>query len=259
MSSGAWKRLEIELKAPEEYCVSNTEKAQRLKEIVKTLFELASTYSARGTGPLKSVLIDGIDEETLWEQLQTRNNPLLKYIRKYLKTSSKKTLEFIPLENDEDEEGDETSEDISNESYGEDMNVDENEDGEEEEEEDDNDDSKHDSDEDEDEDEEDSASYDSDDVTEEERIPKERTVKSNTDDGWNTDEELGMEAWLDATEELDNQHREKLENREKRAKANTLDQVSYKYAIPCYFTFSNNLYINTIFSGTMKKTMRKTT
>lgn len=226
-----WDRLSKELKAPEDYCVANVDKAERLKELIKAVYELASSFSARGSGPLKSVLIQGVDEETLWEQLQTRNNPLLKYLRKYMKSASSRNLEFIPMEEDA------TSEDVSDEEMDED-DEDEDVDADDHDEVDDDEDDDNDSGDEDDEQEEDessgdedeSESYDSDDVTNEEEddgaAEEPRKKIGSSGDGWDTDEELGMEAWLDATEELDEKHRQKQENREKRVKANTMDQVS---------------------------------
>lgn len=223
-----WDRLGKELKAPEDYCVANVDKAERLKELIKAVYELASSFSARGSGPLKSVLIQGVDEETLWEQLQTRNNPLLKYLRKYMKSASNRNLEFIPMEEDV------TSEDVSEEEMDEDEDEDVDADDHDEVDEDGDNDCGDEDDEQEEEDssdgEDEAESYDSDDVTNEEEddgaAEEPRKKIGSSGDGWDTDEELGMEAWLDATEELDEKHRQKQENREKRVKANTMDQVS---------------------------------
>lgn len=229
MSQKAWDRVRAELNAPEEYCVSNDEKVKRLAALIKIVFEMASAYPARGSRPLKSLLVDGIDEETLWEQLQTRNNPLLKNIRKYLKTVSKRTLQFLPEESDcevDENEDDITSADdsvVEEGSYDEVMDEEDEgiEDGDEDAELEEN---RDDDGDDDDESDEETDSYDEEEVKTPNKGTKKR-IAGETAEGWDTDEELAMEAWLDATDELDTKRREKLENKEKRAKANTMNQV----------------------------------
>lgn len=245
MSQKVWDRVRAELHAPEEYCVPNEEKVKKLAALIKIVFEMASVHPARGSGPLKSLLVDGIDEETLWEQLQTRNNPLLKYIRKYLKTAPKRTLQFLPEEIDsevEEDEDDVTSTDESEKVEGSDDEV-MDEDGEDfvdgDESDDEEKETSDDDEEDEDNDDESEEGTDSYDEAEEKKPMKgsKKRISGETGEGWDTDEELAMEAWLDATDELDTKHREKLENKEKRAKANTMDQVC-KIFLLCIWVFT---------------------
>lgn len=227
MSAPMWQQLQTDLANPADYCVSNTEKARRLKEVLKKVFEHASSTSSKNIGPLTTLLVDNVDEETLWEQLQTRNNPLMRIVNKYLKFWSKKdNIQLLLLADGEegsvtsnDSVDDEDDESIVDNEDDDEIDGEDDEDGEEMEE--------GDSSNDEDDAGSEEDSVDSDEVSEEEEI--EGKDFSNEDNGMTSDQEFEMEAWLDATEDLDEQHREKLENREKRAKANTLDQVGQFY------------------------------
>ena len=55
-----------------------------LRTTVKLIFDRAVASEPPGVkplGPLAELLVDGLDAESIWEELQLRNRPLLKWAR----------------------------------------------------------------------------------------------------------------------------------------------------------------------------------
>lgn len=264
--SQIFQRLSAEISKDEQYCTTDLQKSDRLRTILEELYAYSVSCSSKQFGPLDKLVVNGVDEESLWEELQTRNKPLLRFIEKKLKYIGgrlRRNQELQDLEErvvggefQENEEESDGREEV--------VNQEDHEDGEDDDDEDDED---EDSNEDEDEDEDDDESR-SDEEESEIHEPKGRVAGTNkmtqkktqkSDDHIKTgkgktvvmnsashnddseeeeeeedsveidsDEELAMEAWLDATEELEQRHLDREERRERRMKSSTVDKGDWE-------------------------------
>ena len=69
---------------PEQFIQRSTALQQRLKDVIKRLFdttkrEEADSVSGQSFGPLPELYVDGFDAEQIWEELQLRAFPFLKH------------------------------------------------------------------------------------------------------------------------------------------------------------------------------------
>ena len=55
---------------------------QELTNILKKLFQYASSSSQIKLGSLDELVIDGLDVESIWEQIQSRNRPMRRFTNK---------------------------------------------------------------------------------------------------------------------------------------------------------------------------------
>eukprot|EP01041_Mallomonas_annulata_P006233 gene6233-12624_t len=55
---------------------------QELIEQLKLFFDYASSSSRKQFGPFKELITENLDIESIWELLQTRNRPLIRYLKK---------------------------------------------------------------------------------------------------------------------------------------------------------------------------------
>lgn len=200
----------------------NENRVQKLATVLKSLYDASSSTGMRKFGTLQSLVVEGMDEESMWEEIQTRIRPLINF---YEKKTKKLTAKLASMENminddddndgdDNDRDADETSKDSQSEGSDDDSGSDQEdgEDGEEDEDQDEDEDEDEDEDVDEDEEDEDDGSDEH--IGSEEENDRPRTA--GRDQGYDSDEDLKMEAWLDDFEEMENKHRERQERREQR-------------------------------------------
>jgi U3 small nucleolar RNA-associated protein MPP10 len=213
------ERVQGELKHIDELCVPSAVKCKELNNILKSLFDYSTAAAERSFGPFDQLLVEGMDTESIWEQLRSRNGPLTKFIKRKT-TSLIKTISGhealtearthrVHKRGDDDEaersddyeyadEDEKLSEEPENQSSsGEEMDEDddfEEGEGEKEEEEED---------------------WDENEVDDEEDEGGE-DVSGASDENASEDAALedydsdGMEAWLDQQEEADEKHRNKM-------------------------------------------------
>jgi U3 small nucleolar RNA-associated protein MPP10 len=159
------KSVDLQLSNPGIFCSASTEHASTLSELMRKLFKSSTSMSKKTFGPFQELLIDGYDRETIWEELQTRNRPLTKFLNKQIFSIVKnlrendiisnkenkamknaanklKQLEAMMKEEndteDDDEEGEGLEEGVSDdENDDEEVDLDENEDDEDEDDDDD--------------------------------------------------------------------------------------------------------------------------
>ena len=216
------KSVDLQISNPGSFCSASTENAATLSELMRSLFKTSADSSTITFGPFQELLVDGFDGETIWEELQTRNRPLTRFVKKRIvaisksvnvskklkakavNAATKKSEEFaiekdeIVTDDEEDLDSDDANEDVSEELDEEENEADE----------DDEDAS------DRDEDAEDGGSdidlnMDSDDVEDEEEYDGGGDASyDNIDD---------MQAWLDKQEDLEEKHEKKLARLEKLA------------------------------------------
>jgi len=80
------KRVEKELGLVDELVVPSLDKANHLRDLLKEVFEVSVSASAKTFGDLSLFHVDGLDSETIWQQLQMRNRPVLRFVKR--KTAS---------------------------------------------------------------------------------------------------------------------------------------------------------------------------
>lgn len=76
------KSVDLQLSNPGLYCSASSEHASTLTELMRKLFKTSTSMTKKTFGPFQELLIDGFDRETIWEELQTRNRPLTKFLNK---------------------------------------------------------------------------------------------------------------------------------------------------------------------------------
>lgn len=269
------------LQKESDFCVPDNGRGDHFKTTLKSLFDLSVNASSKPYGPLNNLLINNLDEEAIWTELQSRNKPLAKHTENRIgklnkkvaesyaedakkqsaKQSTKKGKELKQIkrltetdEEDDSEDGDNDEEQYEEEDDdGSEVNMDEYEiEGEdndetpfdERDEEDDEEEGLNEGDDDEDDfeiDEERDDYVDSDAEEAKDVRPSKKskvtTSKLTSKQGKNGkkkgkkgkkgeyDDEMDMEAWLDAYEEMENKHIAKQDRLEKRA----LQSKSVKY------------------------------
>lgn len=67
-------------------CLGNKDekmsRSLQIMNLIKYLFDKASVDSPRAFGPFTELYVDGLDYETVWEELNTRNKPLLRFLKR---------------------------------------------------------------------------------------------------------------------------------------------------------------------------------
>lgn len=89
----------IEIGSIDKYCTASQESSSTLSLILKELYDRAVIDSRKRVGPLLTLSVNGLDDETIWEQLQTRNKPLVRFSTKIVKRL-KRRLDLAPLRED---------------------------------------------------------------------------------------------------------------------------------------------------------------
>ena len=95
-------------------CAPSQDVSQRMIRLLKDLYDVSSSSTSKSFGPFSTLTIDGLDLESLWEQVQTRNRPLLRFIKKKsgalikaMKSNNQKSTQLNELAQEEDEDEDE--------------------------------------------------------------------------------------------------------------------------------------------------------
>ena len=87
------------------YLTSSTP-IQDLTLLLKQLYDASSGASSRPLGPLQQLHVDGVDTDTIWEELQSKNRPL----KRLIKNKSKKLMSKLIYEAESTEESEEEGE-----------------------------------------------------------------------------------------------------------------------------------------------------
>ena len=67
---------------PGVFCTASTENTNSLSLLMKSLFKVSADSTKKTFGPFQELLVEGFDSETIWEELQTRNRPLTRFVKK---------------------------------------------------------------------------------------------------------------------------------------------------------------------------------
>jgi len=197
MISDIIDKVLVEVKTIDKLCAPSKDAADDLSFILKSLYDSSVQISQKKIGPLDKLVVAGLDDESIWEEIQTRNKPLLRYLTKIV-TRLKKRVEAIMENSDDDEEEREKMEVVE-----EDDNVDDVEDAPSGEENSGDEDEGVDS-------EDDEGDFDE---------SKDDFVESGSEEGEGDDgdSEDDMEAWLDREDELEMDREEREERRARKA------------------------------------------
>ncbi len=109
-------KISRQAKDVDDLCVPTKEKASELKGLVKEVFD--SLRSSKQYGPFSELVVDSMDADSIWEELQTRNKPLLRSVKKritglnkHIASESQKKMGGLEPDNDTEEEEDQGEED----------------------------------------------------------------------------------------------------------------------------------------------------
>jgi U3 small nucleolar RNA-associated protein MPP10 len=70
------------------FCSASTENTTSLSLLMKSLFKVSADSTKKTFGPFQELLVEGFDSETIWEELQTRNRPLTRFVKKKIENIS---------------------------------------------------------------------------------------------------------------------------------------------------------------------------
>lgn len=74
--------VDAQISNPGAFCSVSPEYATSLSLLMRNLFKASADSSKKTFGPFQELLVEGFDGETIWEELQTRNRPLTRFVRK---------------------------------------------------------------------------------------------------------------------------------------------------------------------------------
>lgn len=110
-----------ELSSIEQLCLASKKKADDLSGLLKKIYDFASTQGCN-SGSIDELIVENVDAETIWEELNSRNLPLVRQltsrIAKLIK-SVDETLRMTSEEIDDESQQDDLSEGSENEFEGE--------------------------------------------------------------------------------------------------------------------------------------------
>lgn len=88
--------LLLQVKRIDEICAPSHTTALKYQQLLKDVYDSTGRTCRRQIGPLVELTILSMDDESIWEQLQTRNAPLLKLVEKALKRLKNKLVSSAP-------------------------------------------------------------------------------------------------------------------------------------------------------------------
>ncbi len=138
-----FEELKDALLGADNFCVATDSTQSKTRSLLKEVYDSSSFLSTKTFGPFSKLIVDNLDEESIWEEIQSRNRPLTRHLQKKIFTLTEKfntpVLEETSNDTDDDSDNDGVGEDedeADNESPVEEDDLrSEEEDGEEEEEE----------------------------------------------------------------------------------------------------------------------------
>ena len=74
--------VDEQISNPGAFCTTSTANAASLCLLMTKLFKVSANSTNKTFGPFDELLVDGFDGETIWEELQTRNRPLTRFLQK---------------------------------------------------------------------------------------------------------------------------------------------------------------------------------
>jgi hypothetical protein len=96
--------VQIQISSASELCLPSAPKYSELVQLLKNIFDASVKCSDKKIGPLSSLTVQNLDSETIWEEVQTRNRPLLRYVKTMSEKIMKDVDEAAALEEEDDDE-----------------------------------------------------------------------------------------------------------------------------------------------------------
>lgn len=228
MISDVIDKVLVEVKSIDKLCAPSKDAAEDLSAILKSLYDSSVQISRKKIGPLDRLVVAGLDDETIWEEIQTRNKPLLRYLTKIVTRLKKRVEAAMERSDDDEEEGDEEEMEVVEDDEDEDdAELEDAPSGEENSED-------------------EAAGMDSEDDEGDFDETKEDFVESGSeegddgddgdDDGDDGDSEGDMEAWLDREDELEMDREEREERRARKADKKKVKFLSMNAVLFAMFT-----------------------
>ena len=119
--------VDLQISNPSVFCKNSFVKAQSLSLLMKDLFDVATNSSSKTFGPLHELLVENHDSETIWEELQTRNRPVIRFVKNSITSVLKSVQE---QQQASEEQGDDDNDDADEEEEDEEEETDEDEENE---------------------------------------------------------------------------------------------------------------------------------
>mmetsp|Transcript_3812 Transcript_3812/g.5926 ORF Transcript_3812/g.5926 Transcript_3812/m.5926 type:complete len:591 (+) Transcript_3812:29-1801(+) len=181
-------RLNAVIENIDSFCAPSHDNASDLLSLLKLMFELSGQLTNRQFGSLTELIVDQMDAQSVWEQIQVRNRPLNRYIESSIRRLKEAHVDSMTSKTAVSD--DHTTEDDGSDEYS---TVDSDEDVDQESEEDDD-----------DEEDEDDEIMEADDNDMEESSDENEDNENDDDEA-----ELEMENWLDEVETKEERRRMK--------------------------------------------------
>jgi hypothetical protein len=90
MSDQTYTNVLNKLEDIDRLCSHSKKDAIIYKDMLKDTFDTSSLLTERSFGPFKELVTEGMDDESLWEEIQTKNRPAIRYIKNKVVKISKK-------------------------------------------------------------------------------------------------------------------------------------------------------------------------
>eukprot|EP01031_Cornospumella_fuschlensis_P032353 gene32353-39126_t len=225
--SATFEAIRAAVKSDDSYLLPSDARRKGLAALMKQIFDIAAKLSSRPFGPLSSLVIEGMDEDTIWEEIQTYVKPMINYYERKTKKLTSEISKRDQLRLAAQEAEPDATEEASHDSFsseGEEESGSEGEEVEDGNSMDDDEDAEEvndDSDEDENEDDEDDGDEEDDEERGDNNIGDDMDEVSDRvapSTQYDSDEDVRMEAWLDDFEALENKHQRRQELKEKKLK-----------------------------------------
>ena len=95
MSVKSLQQLKAEIAKEEDFCIPDVKKSEKLKPLLKSLYDESTAATEKTFGPLATLIVAGIDEESIWEELQTRSKPLAKFIERKTRVLNQRITKYV--------------------------------------------------------------------------------------------------------------------------------------------------------------------
>jgi hypothetical protein len=114
-NSSLLSSLLVVIRSIDKLCAPCPELADHLPNILKEFYDASVTSSKKNIGPFSSLAIEGLDDESVWEVLQTRNKPLLRLCQQAITKLKKSEISNKEIESDDEDtnENEELPDDLS--------------------------------------------------------------------------------------------------------------------------------------------------
>jgi hypothetical protein len=104
------EKVLLEVKSIDKLAAPSKDASNDFSILLKSLYDSSVQISRKKVGPLDQLAVVGLDDDTIWEEIQTRNKPLLRYLTKVVAQLKKRTKE---MKENYDEENSIGEDDIS--------------------------------------------------------------------------------------------------------------------------------------------------